>query len=188
LKPWIKVLSNYCDINSGFLLDIQDYDSFESYWQKAFGTALLYLSGALEDVLQLDRKILVKASCACARLALPYVVVGEKQPRIAIETAERWCEGQATLAEVYIATTNVNNAVIANGADYVARAARDAAWIVQVDSVYAVQAAVYVADNVVRAISFINDKIQIQQQMGDIVREIISMPRFDKLMKLKGFL
>ena len=47
-----------------------------------------------------DRKALVMASCACARLALKYVPAWESRPLAAIEMAERWCRGEATLAEV----------------------------------------------------------------------------------------
>ena len=47
-----------------------------------------------------DRKILVRAACACARTVLPYVPVGEDRPHRAIEMAERWCNGRATIVEV----------------------------------------------------------------------------------------
>ncbi len=49
---------------------------------------------------KLDRKIVVRAACACARTALLFVPAGEDRPRLAIETAERWCDGKATLDEV----------------------------------------------------------------------------------------
>src|SRR5574337_1368569 len=47
-----------------------------------------------------DRKALVLASCACARLALPHVTAGELRPLKAIEIAERWAHGEATIEEV----------------------------------------------------------------------------------------
>ena len=47
-----------------------------------------------------DRRLLVRAACDCARLALPRVPAGENRSRVAIETAERWCDGLATLDEV----------------------------------------------------------------------------------------
>jgi hypothetical protein len=46
------------------------------------------------------RKPLVLAACECARLSLKYVKAGEERPRIAIETAEKWTRGEATIEEV----------------------------------------------------------------------------------------
>ena len=48
----------------------------------------------------IDRKVLVRAACACARQSLQYVPAGEDRPRITIETAEAWCEGRAMIEEV----------------------------------------------------------------------------------------
>ncbi len=45
----------------------------------------------------------VLAACACARTSLRYVPVGETRPLVAIETAERWARGEATLEEVRVA-------------------------------------------------------------------------------------
>jgi hypothetical protein len=42
----------------------------------------------------------VRAACDCARTALRYVPGGEDRPRLAIETAEAWCRGEATEQEV----------------------------------------------------------------------------------------
>ena len=42
----------------------------------------------------------VLAACACARTALRFVPDGEKRPLLAIETAERWAKGEATLREM----------------------------------------------------------------------------------------
>ena len=46
------------------------------------------------------RELVVLAACACARTALQYVPAGEDRPRVAIETAEAWCRGEATLSQV----------------------------------------------------------------------------------------
>ena len=51
-----------------------------------------------------DRKQIVLAACACARLNLSAVPAGEERPRMAIETTERWCRGEATDEEVRAAT------------------------------------------------------------------------------------
>lgn len=47
-----------------------------------------------------DRKLVVAAMCACARRLLPHLPEGEPRPLAAIETAERWCRGEASLDEV----------------------------------------------------------------------------------------
>ena len=57
-----------------------------------------------------DRKILVRAACACARTALPHVPPGEDRPRLAIELAEAWCNGRATIVEVRTAANAAANA------------------------------------------------------------------------------
>ena len=78
-----------------------------------------------------DRKILVRAACACARTALPHVPPGEDRPRLAIELAEAWCNGRATIVEVrsaaYAAAKAANAAAYAaNAAAYAAAAYADA--------------------------------------------------------------
>jgi hypothetical protein len=47
-----------------------------------------------------SRKSIVMAACACARTALEFVPAGELGPLRAIETAEAWCAGRASLNEV----------------------------------------------------------------------------------------
>ena len=64
------------------------------------------------------RRDLVLAACDCVETALQFVPADEHRPRLAIETARRWANGEATLEEV------------ANAADaaYAARAADAAAY------------------------------------------------------------
>ena len=95
---------------------------------------LLWYAGRHGDV---DRRLLVRAACACARTVLPYVPVGEDRPRLAIEMAERWCDGLATLQEV--------SAAAADAADAAAYAAADAADAAA-DAAYAADAADAAAD------------------------------------------
>ena len=50
-----------------------------------------------------DRKVLVLCACDCARLALPIYETrypDDPRPRKAIETAEAWARGEATLERV----------------------------------------------------------------------------------------
>jgi hypothetical protein len=49
---------------------------------------------------RVDRKLLVSAACACARIALQYVASGELRPLRAIEAAESWCRGESTEGQV----------------------------------------------------------------------------------------
>ena len=101
--------------------------------------------------LDVDRKLLVKAACACARQALVRVPAGEKRPRIAIETAEQWTEDMATLREVSRATvaayTAAHEAYTAAHEAYVADAARAA---------YAASSC-YAAAHAANSVSYAND-------------------------------
>ena len=86
------------------------------------------LSGASEGK---GRKLLVLAACDCARLSLKYVKAGEERPLKAIETAERWAHGKATIAEVcaaaYAAYADDAAAAAAAAAAAYAAVAADAA-------------------------------------------------------------
>jgi hypothetical protein len=80
-----------------------------------------------------DRKLLVRAACACARTALKHVPSGELRPLRAIDTAERWCDELATIDEVRDAAD----------AAYAAAYAYDAAYTYA--SAYASASAAYAA-------------------------------------------
>jgi hypothetical protein len=58
---------------------------------------LLWLAGKSK---KLTRQQLVIAACVCARSSLQWVTAGEERPRLAIEAAEKWTRGEATLEEV----------------------------------------------------------------------------------------
>src|SRR5690606_8268922 len=60
------------------------------------GSWLLWIAARLG----VDRRLVVTATCQCARLALPHVPEGEDRPLKAIEAAERWVDGLATIEEV----------------------------------------------------------------------------------------
>lgn len=49
-----------------------------------------------------NRRLVVRAACACARLALVHVPEGEDRPLRAIETAEAWTRREATIAKVHV--------------------------------------------------------------------------------------
>lgn len=73
----------------------------------------------------------VLASCQCARLALRYVKPGERRPLKAIETAEAWARGQATLEQVQRAGHAADCTTGDGDVAYLAaQAAHSAAWAV----------------------------------------------------------
>ena len=99
------------------------------------GDWMLWLAGLLD----IDRKVLVQAACACARLALPHVPESETRPLKAIETAEAWTRGEATIEDVRAAADAAWEAEAARAAREAARAAR-AAWAAA-DAAWAAEAA-----------------------------------------------
>jgi len=60
------------------------------------GDWMLWLAAMVE----IDRKVLVLATCECARLFLHFFPEGENRPRKAIEIAESWAKGKASLSKV----------------------------------------------------------------------------------------
>jgi len=64
------------------------------------GDWLLWIAARLG----VDRRVVVFAACQCAREALQFVPAGEDRTRIAIETAEAWTRGEATIDEVRTAS------------------------------------------------------------------------------------
>ena len=81
----------------------------------------------------IDRKVIVRTACACAREALRFVPDGEIRPKTAIETAERWCNGEATIEQV----RNASSAAADADASYAA----DAAYAAYADAAFAAFAA-----------------------------------------------
>ena len=74
-----------------------------------------------------SRQQIVLAACACVRLALVYVERGEEGPRKAIEAAEAWTRGEATVGEVREARRTAAAVYAASGAANAAAYAADAA-------------------------------------------------------------
>ena len=107
------------------------------------GDWMLWLVGKTE----VPREQIVMAACACARMALPFVTKGEDRPRIAIETTEAWCRGEATIEQVRRVRADAANAANA-GAWTVNAAAMSAVWAAdaRADAQAAAQAAVWAAD------------------------------------------
>jgi len=135
--------------------------------KKAWGTCqrgdwLLWIAGKLN----VDRKLLVLAACGCARTALKYIPAGEDRPRIAIETAEAWTRGEATIDQVRTAAHAA--AAYADAADAAAAYAADAAYAAAADAADAADAAAaYAADAADAAYA------AARKDIADIVRKII---------------
>ena len=56
-----------------------------------------------------DRTLVVRAACACARLALQYLPAGELRPLRCLEVTERWCDGRATIDEMRTALADADS-------------------------------------------------------------------------------
>ena len=95
-----------------------------------------------------DRKVLVRIACDCARTSLRFVPDGEKRPRLAIEAAERWIVGEATIDDVRSAAASAAAyaADAADAADAAAYAAYAAAAAYAAYAAYAAAAYAAAAD------------------------------------------
>lgn len=136
-----------------------------------------------------DRKVVVLAACACARLALPHVRQGEARPLQAIETAERWArdESGVTLEDVWKASRAAANAAAAAYAAaaaaayaaYAAYAAADAAAAAYAaNGANAANAAAYAADAAAHAKAL--------AQCAALVREHISLEALTTALEAKS--
>jgi hypothetical protein len=126
----------------------------------------------------IDRRLVVQAAAACARLALPHVPKGESRPLKAIEAAEAWCRNEVGFEEVKAAAINA-----ANAADAAANAAGDAAANATRAAAYAADtaanaafAAFYAADAAAYAAAYVADaaaRAATLKECAAIVRRLI---------------
>ena len=102
----------------------ESFKTLQEAWDKCErGDWMLWLLGKLSGPSDSSkRKELVLIVCKCARTSLKYVTKGEKRPLIAIQTAEKWAIGKATLEEVnaaanaaYAAEAEMKVKIIKNG-------------------------------------------------------------------------
>jgi len=119
------------------------FNSGQKAWDNSVrGDWMLWLVGKTSGKPESKkRKKLVLCACECARLALIHVPKGELRPLKAIETAEAWTRGEATIEEVRVARRAYAAAAYAAAA-YAAYAA-DAAYAAYAAAAYA--AAAYAA-------------------------------------------
>ena len=108
MSHWSDALpADACDEARKWCLTQPDYPTAWETCER--GDWLLWLAGRIG----VDRRLLVRAACACARLALPHVPAGDDRPRHAIETAEAWVRGDASLGEVRVAASAADAAAAA---------------------------------------------------------------------------
>ena len=106
----------------------KDYPTLQQAWNNCErGDWMLWLAGKQSGTPETkSRKKLVLAACKCARLSLKHVPKGERRPIKAIQTAEKWANGDSS-----ITLQDVRNAAdaadAADAAAYAAYAAADAA-------------------------------------------------------------
>lgn len=98
-----------------------EYPDLPSAWAACpRGDWMLWLAAKAELC---TRQQLVLAACECARLSLKYVPADEVRPLRAIETAEAWARGEATLSAVRDAAYAAASAAAYDASTYAAYAA-----------------------------------------------------------------
>ncbi len=131
------------------------FESIDECWSACErGDWMLWLLGRLSGSPESQsRKLLVLCACSCARLALPYVTEGEKRPRLAIETAERWACGDEGVSLDDVRAAAYAAADAANAADAAASVAYTAVYAAYTAADAAADAAnaAYAAANVANA-------------------------------------
>lgn len=118
------------------------YLDSQNTWEEAWNNCprtdwLLWLIGKDTSI---KRERIVVCACAIARTVLKFVKEGELRPLAAIETAERWTKGEATLEDIRKARNGAAVAAHAAAAD-VAYADAAAAAAAAADVAYAAAAA-----------------------------------------------
>ncbi len=118
-------------------------------WLEAWETcenALWMLHAAVRVVV--DRRLVVRAACACARTVLDRIPAVEERPRRAIEAAEAWTRGEATVVQVQQAAYSAAYSASAPASDTYSYSAAAASASAAADAVYisyASDAATYTA-------------------------------------------
>jgi len=144
--------------------------------------ALWNASRDADDMLRLyirteDRAGVVRAACACAREALAFVAPRETRPRRAIEAAEAWTRGQATVDAVEGASdrAEVNGRALSQQRKYAAAYAALAAS-------YAARTAI-VDGYVQEAVDFTVTAIQVARPEGECPSRHVVLRRLAKVVR-----
>jgi hypothetical protein len=81
---------------------IEHADAFPAAWAHSHDPQMMLKIAAYV----VPREDLVLAACAVARTVLQFVPLGEDRPRLAIETAEEWAHGRASIRDVFRAAAS----------------------------------------------------------------------------------
>ena len=156
------------------------YPTLQAAWEACErGDWMLWLLGkSCGNTGSEKHKQVVLLACKCARLALKHVPRGEDRPRIAIETAERWTRGAATLEEVRDAYYYAYDA--ADSAAHAAYYAYDAAYYAYDAYYYAYYAAYYAYYYAYYAA----DRQQVLGECAGIVRTVV--PNIDEWLERRA--
>ena len=164
-KHWTDKLMALCACSEAIEW-ARNYPTLMAAWEACErGDWMLWLAGKVCRTLP-QRKRLVLAACACARTALRYVKVGEKRPRAAIRTAERWAHGDRSVSLQDV--RSAADAAIAVYAAYAAYAVTSAAA--------AYDAATYAAYAVTSAAAAYAVRTKTLARMAKIVRKHYPTP------------
>ncbi len=130
-KLWTRFTRRECWHWDKIICEIEGKD-FREMWQTTErGDWLLWFAAQMigKDGWPTHQQV-VLASCQCARRALKHVKPNEHRPLKAIETAEAWTCGKATLDEVRAAGQAADYVETDDTAYCAAQAAKSAAWAV----------------------------------------------------------
>ena len=143
---WSKKLEKYKPCSEGMAW-AKDQKSAAVAWKTCARPGwMLWLIGRASTSNDLAlRKRLVLCACECARTSLRFVRSGEERPLKAIETAERWARGEASIEEVREARFAAYAAAYVADAAAYAAAAYAAAYAAAAAAAYVAAAAAYVA-------------------------------------------
>lgn len=122
MKTWIKKLKEMRACREAIKwCEAGEYMNLQDAWQNCERADWMFwlITETIKD--DADRKPLASIACKCARLSLPYTTKGDDRPLKAIEAAEAWAQGKATLDEVQMAAESARLA--SSAARSVARSA-----------------------------------------------------------------
>ena len=167
---------------------VRQFKTLQAAWDACErGDWMLWLAGLLSGRPGSDsRRKLVRAVCACARLALPLFedrYPQDKRPRISLETAERYAVGQASIEEVKTAadaaaaaaaypTAYTTAAAAAADAAYAAAYAAAAAYATAYATAYTAADAAADAAYATAYAAGLKNRTQILKVCADEVRKI----------------
>jgi hypothetical protein len=166
---WIDTLAKQRPCSDG-LEWAKEYKSFKLAWADCQrGDWMLWFLGRHCKTVN-QRKRLVYTACQCARLTSPYIDNGELRPLKAVETAEAWTRGEATLDQVEGSVGCANLYIASWGSPLAAANSMiDAAWAACTK--YLPSTLMQVAEYAGYAVEHDRKEDEMLSQCADIVRK-----------------